>query len=113
MNKMIKKIAPYFLAIGIFFVTSFIQIPRDQAFICDHNGEGEHKEYRLEIGLPFAYIKRSVSDFECRVEGKELFQDFPSSYGHHEVSYLSFAADLYIWLTATYFLTRLLPKRMK
>lgn len=87
-----------------FLASSFIQIHRGPALLCDHNdGRGLHTEYQLRYGLPFAYLKRSVSDFECYV--KDSHADATGTFiSQHEINYPNLLVDLSVWLAFAYFI---------
>jgi hypothetical protein len=104
----------YIIALVLFFLTSLLQLHRGPAFICDHlDGKGSHTEYRLEYGLPYPYVKRSVSDFDCKVKGFNYSENFLPSYNTHEVNYFNLSLDLYVWITITYFITQSMQRNKK
>jgi hypothetical protein len=130
MSKLGKKryFAAFGAAIVLFFCTSFIHIHRDQAFTCGHwDGKGnqtQQTEYRIEYGLPFAYIKRSASESECVIKGQDYSKApegvgygaaevFKQIYNKHEVSYFNLIVDLYIWLTIAYFVIKIASKQQR
>jgi hypothetical protein len=120
MSKRTKKRALItFVTVVLFVVASFIQVPRGPAFLCSHDsGSKEKTEYRLQYGLPYVFIKRSVSDFECETKADKANHTYVSAagstflpeYNTHEINYLNFIADIYIWATATYFIVKIAAK---
>ena len=115
MNKRSKRMIIFSgVSVFLFIGASFIQLPRNLAFMCNHDPGGVgsyHEEHRLEYGLPFAYIKRSVSDFECYLKGTPHDNRFPENYGSHEINIGAFIADVIVWTGLTVFAWQLIPRK--
>jgi hypothetical protein len=102
------------VSVLLFVGVSFIQVPRDLALMCNHSpgtSMSYHEEHRLEYGLPFAYVKRSVSDFECYLKGSQHDNRFPGNYDSHEINVIAFIADVVIWTGLTILAWQLIPKK--